>query len=233
MIVRPLGSCGCAARARAPRASVRPPSRRAQERRCPCRSASASDSSTTCGSARSRSAAAPWRSPGIQDVRGRETWHTVFTVQRRQLPLPGERSLRELDRHPHRQLAALPAGSARGQPRRRAHTSRSSPTARCSPRTARPSSRASATRSTTAPFIYFLRTIPLNVGETYTLRALLPPRSQSGDDPRAAARAHPRAGRRVRRDRRAADHQVEAASSPRTAAPRSGFRTTTIASCCR
>ena len=56
-------------------------------------------------------------------------------------------------------------------------------------------------------FLYFIRTIPLVVGQTYSFDRYFQARSQSGHHQGRAQGAHQRARRRVRRDRRAAHHQ--------------------------
>ena len=87
---------------------------------------------------------------GIQEVRGRETWHTVFTVR------GGNFMYRVNDRYEswidtqHGELAALQAGPARGKPRRRAHLRVLSRSRGLHGERQDRSSRAFTTRSTTA-----------------------------------------------------------------------------------
>ena len=205
-----VGSTTALARARGAVRRSRPlRAARRSGARCPCPSASASGSSTTCEFGKLKVGS------GTMEVAGR----------------PGRARPRDLAHRVHACAAATSstasttatrAGSTRAPATRCASSrtrtraaatssapSRSFPSARSSPRTARTGAaeRAQPARRRLVPLLPAHH--PARRRRDVQLRALLPPRSQPGDDPGAAPRAHPRARRRVRRDRRPADHQVE------------------------
>ena len=176
-------------------------------RACPCRSASASASSTTCGSASSTSAAAHGSRRRCRTCAGARPG----TPSSRCRAAPSSTASTTGTRAGSTRAPATRCASGRTSTRAAATssaTSRSFPSAPSTPRTARTrAAERAAIRSTTASFLYFLRTIPLDVGETYTFdRYFRPDRNPVTIKVLRTERIRV-AGRRVRRHRRAADHQ--------------------------
>ena len=103
---------------------------------------------------------------GIETIRGRPTYHTVFDVRGKRAVLPRERSLRELVRHDGRSCRCITSSTSMRSKNSADRTYDFYPERKVyvrngveNPSVAEPLDEGS--------FVYFMRSVPLEVGKTY------------------------------------------------------------------